>query len=238
MTLDEPILNARTVLQTDILGLTASDAITLANESQYDVTADLIKRGINAAQLQESTENATDQVGKYLWPSDLWMVKEVMVNYIDTTAGNYRECQIFDEGNLPAGTSLQQMRNSGTKSAPMIENRGDWFEIIPAPNNSQNGDNLTNFFSLMYFLAPTKFVSSAGDGSDVTVPYPLSLHPFLLAYHMAWTQALRGNEELKMRAEGYKAKYLTILDTIENIIKKPTQKTPVVTGIPTTGYEF
>lgn len=238
MTLDTVISNARSLLLTDSLGLTGTDAITLSNEAQYAIIADLIKRGINAAQIQESTETATDMVGKYLWPSDLWLPKEVMVNYIDTTSGNYRECNIFDEGNLPAGTSLQQMRALGSKSNPMIENRGDWFEVIPAPNNSVNKDNLTNFFSLIYFLAPTLFVSAAGDGTDVTVPYPLSLHPFLLSYRMAWIQALRGNEEMKERADGYEKNYRETLDTVENIIKKPTQKSPVVAGLVLTGREF
>jgi hypothetical protein len=238
MTLDENIGNARSLLQTDSLGLTGTDAITLANEAQFGVIADLIKKGINAAQLQESYEDASDLVGRYLWPSDLWLPKEVMVNYIDSTQGNYREVDIMDAGNLPDGTSIQQIRANQSKADPVIMNNGDWFEVFPAPNNSVNKDNLTQFFRIIYFLAPVKFVSAAGDGTDVAVPYPLSLSPWLLAYRMAWIQALRGNEEMKTRADGYEKNYLTTLDTIEAIIRKPTQKPLVATGIVITGREF
>ncbi len=140
--------------------------------------ADLIKKGINAAQIQESYEDATDIVGKYLWPSDLWLPKELMVNYIDSTQGNYREVDIMDAGNLPDGVSIQQIRANQSKSDPVIMNYGDWFEIFPAPNNSVNKDNLTQFFRILYFLAPVKFVSAAVDGTDVAVPYPLSLSPW------------------------------------------------------------
>lgn len=237
MTLDTPIANARTLLQTDINGLPNATAISLANEAQYAIIADLIKRGINAAAVQESYENATTQVGSYLWPSDLWLVKEVMVNYIDTNQYNYIECNIVDAGNLPAGMNLQTMRYNQSKTNPVIENRGDWFEILPAPN-STNGDNLTQFFRLFYFLAPTLFVSSAGDGTDVTVPYPLSLDPYLLSSRMAQIQALKAGEDGATKAQEYGQLYLSKLDTIENIIKKPSQKNPVATGLPLTGFEF
>lgn len=238
MTLDEPISNTRSLLLTDSNGLTGTDAITLANEAQFGVIADLIKKGINAAQIQESYEDASDLVGRYLWPSDLWLPKEVMVNYIDSTQGNYIETDIMDAGNLPEGVNIQKVRNNQSKSDPVIMNNGDWFEVFPAPNNSVNKDNLTQFFRLLYFLAPVKFVSAAGDGTDVTVPYPLSLSPWLLSYRMAWIQSLRGNEEMKARADGYEKNYLTTLDTIEAIIRKPTQKPLVATGIVITGREF
>ncbi|MDE2233389.1 MAG: hypothetical protein KGJ90_04745 [Patescibacteria group bacterium] len=238
MTLDEPMGNARTLLQTDSNGLINADAISLSNEAQYAVIADLIKRGINAAQIQESYENATTDVGTYLWPSDLWLPKEVMVNYIDTNDYNYVECDIIDSGNLPTGENIQTIRYNQSKVNPVIENRGDWFEIFPAPSTTKSTDNLTQFFWLFYFLAPVKFVSSVGDGTDVTVPYPLNLDAWLLAYRMAQIQSMRGDDEAQARAAQYEKQYLMRLDTIENIIKKPTQKSITPTGLPLTGYEF
>lgn len=238
MTLDTPITNARTLLLTDINGLTNPDAISLANEAQYAIIADLIKKGINAAQIQESFENATDMVGTYLWPADLWLVKELMVNYIDSTQKNYVEVSILDPGNLPAGMNIEVIRANQSTTNPCIVNYGDWFEILPAPNNSVDGQNLTSFFELFYYLAPTLFVSAAGDGTDVTVPYPLSLDPYLLSSRMAQIHALRGDEEMMTRAKGYGELYAQKLDTIEIIIQKPTQKSTVATGINLTGNEF
>ena len=238
MTLDTPIANARTLLQTDINGLNNPDAISLANEAQYAVIADLIKKGINAAQVQESYETATDLQGTYLWPIDLWLPKELMVNYIGTTQKNYVECKIIDPGNLPDGMNIQTIRANQSTVNPVIVNYGDWFEIIPAPNYSVLSQNLTNFFELFYFLAPTLFVSSAGDGTDVTVPYPLFLDPYLLAARMAQIQALRGDEEMMQRAKGYEAIYKEKLHTIELIIEKPTQKPTQSTGLPQTGREY
>lgn len=237
MTLDTPIKNCRTLLQTDSNGLSNADAISLSNEAQYAVIADLIKKGINAAQVQESNETATSTTGTYLWPSDLWLLKEMMVNYIDTTQGNYIECKVIDSGDLPDGVNIQTIRKNQSKSMPVIENRGDWFEIFPAPN-SANGDNLTKFFWIFYYLAPALFVSVAGDGTDVTVPYPLSLDPYLLAARMAQMQALRAGEEGVARATYYEKIYKEKLETVENVIIKPSQKSPVATGIQLNGNEF
>ena len=237
MLLSTSIQNARTILKTDINGLVNSDAISLANEAQYAVIADLIKRGINAAEIQESYESATTQIGTYLWPPDLWMLKELMVNYQDTTETNYLEAKPIDGGNLPEGQNIQYIRANQPTSQPIFENRGDWFEIFPAPN-STNNNNLTNFFWIFYFLAPTLFTSSVGDGSDVTVPYPLNLDPYLLSARIAMIQALRGTEEQQTRASSYASLYAQKLDTVENIIKRPSQKQIQPTGIPDNGYVY
>ncbi len=43
---------------------------------------------------------------------------------------------------------------------------------------------------------------------------------------------------MKERAGGYEKNYREVLDTIESIIRKPTQKPLVATGIVITGREF
>jgi len=68
MQLSTPIQLARTYLLTDSNGLQDSDAIELATEALLSATADLIDRGINAADVMEGYMNATDQVGIHFWP--------------------------------------------------------------------------------------------------------------------------------------------------------------------------
>ena len=240
MQLSDCITNARTLLKTDVNGLGNADAISLANEAQFAITADLIKRGINAAQLQEAYSPAQVNVGTYSWPQDLWMVKEVMVNNIDQNKANYVECDIVDVGNLPTGTNAQTMRTNQSMTNPVIENRGDWFEFFPTITATNVATAaLPTFFWLFYFLVPPLFVSAAGDGTDVQVPYPMSLEPYLLAARMAEIQALRGNEEGALeRAKGYAHVYQEKLNTSEKILKQATQKPMVFAPLGLTGREF
>lgn len=248
MQLSTVITLARTFAQTDLNGLTDFDAINLATEAQTSMVFDLVKRGIDAASVVEAYLNATTQVGIYSWPDGatipwvnvstggtaptLLFLKTINVNYIDSTAGNYVEPSLVDSGNLPVGTSYQQMRSHNSKNVPMLENRGSTFEIYPAPN-ATNGDNLIKFFTMLYFVVPTAFVAT----SDI-VSYLISLNPSMLAWRMAYTQAMRGNEEAMSRAKGYLSEYSTSLNTTENILKQGSEKPINATGVQLTGFEF
>ena len=240
---------ARTYLKTDSNGLLDADAIVLANEALLSATADLILRGINAAQVIAASANASDMVGIYSWPDGvsslwtpvsgssptaaMWMLKTLNVNYEDTTDNNYKEATLIDVGNLPDGQSYMWLRNNSNTQNPQFDNRGATFEIFPAPKNSMDGQNLTNFFYMMYFAAPTQFVSDSS-----VVAYPFNLNQNLLASRMAWMESARGNEEAQQRAPGYEKVYLAELDKTEQILHKGNQKSPTPQGLPMTGFEF
>jgi hypothetical protein len=248
MTLSTVIQLARTYLQTDSNGLLDADAIVLANEALLCDVPDLIRRGINAAQVLEAYMNASDNVGIYNWPDgvatlwtlvnggtppELWMLKVMNVNYQDTTQNNYIEPSIIDAGNLPQGQSYQWLRANQTSEFPLIDNRGATFEVFPAPSLAVKGQNLTKFFYIMYFAAPTLYAS---DSSPVL--YPFNLNPNVLAARMAQIQASRGDQESKARAKDYESLHGEELDKLENILKKGTQKSTTPTGIALTGNEF
>ena len=240
---------ARTYLQTDSNGLLDADAIVLANEALLASTSDMILRGINAAQVIEAYMNATDQVGIYSWPdgvssswvpvtgstptAEMWMLKTLNVNYQDTTENNYIEANLIDVGNLPNGQGYMWLRNNSVTRNPQFDNRGATFEIFPAPNNSVDGQNLTKFFYMMYFAAPTLYAS---DSSNVL--YPFNLNVNVLASRMAWIQSSRSNEESQLRAKEYQAIDASESGKLEQILKRGNQKSPSPQGIQTTGYEF
>jgi len=164
---------------------------------------------------------------------ELWMLKVMNVNYQDTTQGNYVEPTLTDVGNLPNGQSYQWLRANQTSEFPLLNNRGSQFEIFPAPSSTLKGNNLTKFFYIMYFVAPTPYVATTD-----TVAYPFNLNQNVLASRMAWMQALRGNTEAQQRATEYQKNYLSELDNLENVLKRGSQKSTTPTGVPLNGYEF
>lgn len=248
MTLQTPITDARTLLQTDINGLSDTDAISLATEALLSIVQELILGGINAAKVTEAYMNATTDIGIYNWPDgsatiwtstaggtppELWLLKTININYIDTNQWNYVEPQIIDTGNLPEGESYQSLRYNQPNSVPLIENRGSQFEIFPAPSTTLRKDNLTKFFYILYFATPTVYATT-GD----TVSYPINLNSRVLSARMAWIQAMRGDEDSQNRAKSYEQLYLTEFGNLKNIIRKGSQKSIIATGIPNTGYEY
>ena len=249
MILTNVIQLARTYLQTDSNGLLDADAIQLANEALLSDTTELIRRGINSAHVMEAYMNATAGVGIYSFPDgvtsttwtlatwsgsgtppELFMVKTMNVNYQDTTQNNYIEVQIMDSGNLPLGQSYQWLRANQTDQNPLLDNRGATFEIFPAP---VAGQNLTSFFYMLYFVAPTQYVNDSS-----TIAYPFNLNPNVLASRIAWLHASRGDEESMGRAASYGRIHDTEMDKLENILKKGTQKSTSPQGIALTGFEF
>src|SRR3990167_11554698 len=94
--------------QTDANGIGSVLGIAFYNDALQDMTRDLIERGIDAAQTQESytTISATDsQPGRFAWPSDMFALKTIEVDFTNSGGQNYLQAQKLDVSNLQGNTS-------------------------------------------------------------------------------------------------------------------------------------
>lgn len=169
---------ARTIAQTDSNGLTDANGIIFANEALLDFHRTLISKGVDASQLQEAYRDLTAGVGTYLYPSDMFFLKAIEVNFTDQQANNYFVAQQVDVSNLPAAsapTSFSWLRNNGSQSSPNFDDRGDWFEIFPTPiiGNSQG-------IRIFYYLQPTPFAATTD-----SINYPSTLDYRTMGWRIA-----------------------------------------------------
>ena len=176
MLLTTPIAFARVQAQTDVNGLTDSNAIIFANEALEDWHRKLVKAGVDASQLQESYRAGTVGQGTYLYPTDMFFLKAIQLNYANTTADQYKTALQVDVSNLAEG-SFGWLRTNASTTSPQFDDRGDWFEIFPTPVAA---NNVTQLIRIIYYLQPTLF-SAVGD----TVAYPEDLDQAILGFRIA-----------------------------------------------------
>jgi len=210
----------------------STPGIDFLNEAMLDLRSELIRRGIDAAQIQESYATASlpaaGQGSTFAFPSDLFRLKTIEVNMTDTNQNNYISCGALEMANTPNNTSYDFLRKNQPITNPLVDNHGDTFEIYPS---FVSGMNLTNSIKIVYFLVPTLYTTT-GD----TLAYPDSLHSYILADKVAaiYFQSLSKFNEADKWNEDYKKKLDNLVEAIA-----PTSQQPVETqGLPLTGWEF
>lgn len=227
-TLQNVLSFARAQAQTDSNGLTDAKGIIFANEALLDLHNQLITHGVDASQVQEAYTDGTANQGTYLYPTDMWFLKAIEVNYTDTTAQNYITANQLDASNIPAGQSFSWLRQNQLVQFPIFDDRGDWFEIFPTPTGA---NNLTSMFRILYFLEPTEF-TAVGD----TIAYPVSLDYRTIGWRVAssYLKSLGNWESAVPFDEEYKTKIDNIIKTLSRGVQSPMQATP----IQDTGWNF
>lgn len=180
--LSDVLAFSRQQAQTDSNGLTNAKGIIFANEALVDFHRRLVKRGVDASQLQETyvptvTVPASGNGSTFTYPTDCLALKTVEINYTDTNAENYITATQIDVSNLSGDNSFSWLRLNQSTLFPKFDDRGDWYEVFPAfiANN-----NLTNAIRLFYYLKPTLYTST----SD-TVVYPESQDNATLGWRIA-----------------------------------------------------
>ena len=168
---------ARTQAKTDSNALTNANGIIFANEAQSDFHLDLIDNGIDASQVQESFRDGAIDTGTYLYPTDMFFLKTIELNYTDTDEQNYRRATQVDVANLQGNMSFGWLRKHANGNTPQFDDRGDWFEIYPTPTGSHR---LSELIRIFYFLEPAEYTSV----SD-TIAYPESLDHRILGWRIA-----------------------------------------------------
>lgn len=166
---------AQQLAQTDSNNIGSVLGLALYNDALQAMTRDMLNRGLDAAQTRESyTDLTTASPNTYAWPADMYMLKTVEVNFQDQNQQNYIQAEPVDVANIQR-QSFSWLRANQSIAAPLIDNRGDTFEVFP---NAlvPNGQGIRIF----YYLTPTEAV-------DVGQPinYPQTLDYRALSAKMA-----------------------------------------------------
>src|SRR3990167_4169136 len=219
---------ARTQSKTDSNGLTNATGLIFVNEAQSDFHRRLIARGVDASQLQESYRDGTASTGTYLYPTDMFFLKAIELNYTDTNQENYKRAEQVDVSNLQGNMSFGWLIKNASKESPMFDDRGDWYEIFPTPVST---DNVSQLIRLFYFLKPTDYTAVAD-----TLAYPITLDYRILGWRVAasYLYSLGKINE----GDAFNLKYEKRTEELISTLSRGAQTPLQAKNIFLTGYEF
>lgn len=219
-TLSTVLSFARTQAQTDNNGLTDAKGIIFANEALLDFRRQLITHGVDASQLQESYTDGTANQGTYLYPTDMFFLKAIELNYTDTNSQNYITASQIDVSNIQ-NSSFSWLRKNQSTQFPQFDDRGDWFEIFPTPLGT---NNLTQLIRIFYFLEPTEYTSTSDN-----ITYPESLDYRILGWRIAssYLKSLNNFEASSFFDQEYDKRVAELIKTLSRGTQQPLQATPI-----------
>lgn len=212
--------------QTDSGGIGSVLGLAIYNDALQAFHRDLINRGIDASQTQEAyTDLTTDSPNTYAWPTDMYSLKTIEVNWQDQTPQNYLQATPLDVANIQ-NFSFSWLRANQPVSSPLFDNRGDTFEIFPTPQtpNSQG-------IRIFYYLTPTE-ATDVG----VAIQYPATLDYRTLSFKMAALYYQQQNDSVM--AESNELEYQKRLDKIIKILAPGTQQPITPTPLALTGWNY
>ena len=227
-TLADALTHARTQAQTDSNGLTNANGIVFANEALLDFRRRLISSGVDASQLQEAYRNATAAQGTYLYPTDMFWLKAIELNYANSTGSDYITATQVDVANIPGNKSFGWLRTNAPTNAPYFDDRGDWYEIFPTPTSAHN---LSQTIRIFYFLKPSDYTATAD-----TIAYPESLDYRILGWRIA-SNYLYSLGKFK-EGEAFNFKYEERVRQLIATLSRGSQQPLQATGLQLSGFEF
>ncbi len=219
---------ARAQAQTDSNGLTDANGIIFANEALFDFRRRLISAGVDASQLQEAYRDGTVNVGTYLYPTDMFWLKAIELNYSNTNAQDYQVATQVDVSNIPGNKSFSWLRVNANVQSPYFDDRGDWFEIFPTPNG---GTNVSQLIRLFYFIDPTEYVAT----SDA-ISYPETLDYRIIGWRIASNYLY--SKEKTQQGDAFNLKYEERVRQLIATLSRGSQQPIQATTIQLTGFEF
>lgn len=221
------ITYARQLAQTDSNAITDALGLAFYNDALQMMTRDLVDRGIDAAQTQETYRDldATLDPNTYLFPSDMFALKTIEVNWSDDSQNNYITAKPMDVANIQE-RSFSWLRANHPQSEPLFDNRGDQFEIFPTPTATN-----TNGIRIFYFLTPT-------EGADVgtAIDYPQTLDYRALACLMA-ALYYKTQNDMNM-ASIYEIEYKQRIEKIIRILAPPSQQPITPEPLKLSGWQY
>lgn len=223
-TVADIITYARQIAQTDSNGLTDTLGLAFTNDAQNNYIRELLNRDIDAAQTQEAYTSMTT-AGTYAWPDDMYALKTVEVDYTGLGGQNYIQADAIDVSNIQ-DVSFDYLRKNQSSSSPLIDNRGDTFEVFPTPLAPS-----TNGIRIFYWLEPTEFTST----SD-SLGYPITLDYRCLACRVAALFATRAKKY--DMAEAFNAEFEKRTQDVIRILASGTQQPLKPEPLHITGWEF
>lgn len=212
--------------QTDSNGIGSVLGLSFYNDALQTMTRDLVNRGIDAAQTQETYTNInTNSPNTYAWPSDMFALKTIEVNFSDQTQQNYIQATPMDVANIQ-GASFDYLRANQSIANPIFDNRGDTFEIFPTPKIFN-----TAGIRIFYFLTPT-------EAPDVgtAINYPQTLDYRALSTKMAALYYKTQNDP--EMAAVYEGEYQDRIKKIINILMPSSQQPIQPEPLHISGWNF
>ena len=220
------ITYSQQLAQTDVNGISSVLGLALYNDALQTMTRDLVNRDIDAAQTQEAYRDlSTNSPNTYLWPSDMFALKTIEVNYTDSTQQNYLQALPMDVANIQ-NKSFDWLRVHQPQNAPLFDNRGDQFEIFPTPTASN-----TNGIRIFYFLTPTEALDVG-----TAIPYPLTLDYRAISALMT-SRYYKTQSDVAM-ADVYAKEYQERIAKIINILAPSSQQPITPTPLMMSGWNF
>lgn len=230
-TAEDIITYARVLAQTDSNGITDDAGLAYANDSLQDFTRELIARDIDAAQTQEAyTPTTTNNPNTYAWPTDMYALKTIEVDFTGTGGQNYLQATSLDVANIQ-NVSFDWLRLNQSAGSPLFDNRGDTFEIFPVPPVATAAG-----LRIFYYLQPTEFANLSS-----TVTYPMTLDYRCLSAKVAYLYALtldKGGITSGGLAADMEAEYQKRLKKIIEILAPGTQQPIQPTPLAMTGWNY
>lgn len=227
-TLSTTLSFARAQAQTNSTGLTDANGLIFANEALVDFRRRLISAGVDASQLQEAYRDGAVNQGTYLYPTDMFWLKSLELNYADTSPANYVTATQVDVSNIPGGKSFGWLRTNANSGSPFFDDRGDWYEVFPTPTSSTSVSQLIRLF---YYLEPTEYTST-GD----TINYPESLDHRILGWRIASNYLY--SLEKTAQGDSFNAKYEERVRQLIATLSRGTQMPLQATPLQISGWEF
>lgn len=220
------ITYAQQLAQTDDNAIGSVLGLALYNDALQAWTRDMLNKNMDAAQTQEAYRDlTTNSPNTYLWPSDMYALKTIEVNWGDATEQNFLQAKSVDVANLQS-ESFSWLRANQPTNQPLFDNRGDQFEIFPTPTTGN-----TNGIRIFYFLQPTE----APDVGTAIV-YPQLLDYRTLSAKMVSMYYKTQNDD-KMAAI-YEAEYQGRINKIINIVAPGTQQPIQPERLKMSGWNF
>jgi hypothetical protein len=217
---------AQQLAQTDSNGIGSVLGLSFYNDALQTFHRDLINRGIDASQTQEAYRDlTTDSPNTYLWPSDMYALKTIEVNWQDQEAQNYLQATPLDVANIQ-DVSFSWLRSHQNQQSPLFDNRGDQFEIFPTPQ-AANAQGIRIF----YYLTPTE-VTNVGQA----IQYPLTLDYRAGSCKMA-SLYYKSQNDVEM-ALVYENEYKERVDKIIKILAPGTQQPITPTPLKISGWQY
>lgn len=225
---------SRILAKTDSNGITnTTNGTFFVNEALFDFRRKLtvlrkdlfIKEAQRSIQASQIKGGATP--GKFLFPADMWLLKNIQVNLTDPTNQDlYYEAAQVDSSNLQGKTSWEYVKKNQPKTSPVFDFRGDWFEIAPTPEDTNAG----NALKIFYFEAPTEVTAITN-----TLSFPETLDYRTLCYKVAAIYlGTLGNPEAAI----LEAKYEAMLKGTADVTGQGSQSPIKTIPFQDTGWKY
>lgn len=226
--ISDALTYSRQKAQTDSYGITDTYGLAWANDALQDATRIMFERDIDAAQTGEAyaTISPTDNPpGRFAWPSDMYALKTVEVDYGATGGQQYLQAQALDVANIQF-VSWDYLRANQPTNMPLFDNRGDTAEVFPTPTT-------TALVRIFYFKQPTEYTATAD-----TIAYPFSLDYRIIGDKIVTNYYESLGQEKANFATKSEQKYQKRLNDLIQILAPSSQQPIQATQILDTGWNY